>query len=112
GIVDRTAWRAQLRGTDDRPGSLELSSQHALGRGRESRGWLVERGAEARPRVGLRRAVVPATGRRVEPVERQQLPGVVGEQMDRVDDVLEHLFADELVEADANEAELRAHVAA
>ena len=47
---------------------------------------------------------------RIEPVERQQLPTMVGDQMDRVEDVREHRLAHEVGEREPGERQLRPHV--
>ena len=57
-------------------------------------------------------AVPPQPGRRVEAVVRQQPPAVVGDQRDRLDDVVEHGLGDEVVEVDPHPAGLDALAAA
>jgi hypothetical protein len=52
--------------------------------------------------------VTPQARVGIEAVEREQLPALVGEEVHGLDDVLEDLLADEVVEADAGEGELRA----
>ena len=57
-------------------------------------------------------AVVPEARPRVEAVEGQELPGVVGEEIDRVDEVLEDGLTGEVVEGEPHEGELDPGVAA
>ena len=57
-------------------------------------------------------AVPPDPGAGIEPVVREQLPAVLGDEVHGVDDVAERLLADEVVEAEARERELGAQVPA
>ena len=103
---DRGRWRrGGLDLGDDAAGRRELPREHALGCGGErvAGGQVVERGR--RPRPGRR--VVPQARGGVEAVQRQQLPALTRDQVDRLDDVVEHRLADEVVEADAGEPEHR-----
>ena len=108
-----SAGASRRRRADDPPRLVELVRERALGRGRvRGAGVGVERDvveAEQRPRATVR--VLPQARGRVEAVERQQLPALVRDQVHRVDDVVEHRLAHEVVEADARERELRAEPA-
>ena len=81
---DRRAVRRRVgldRG-DDPPRRLELAGEHALGRGRERAGVPCQAVAQAGRPCGRAGAVAPQAALGIEAVERQQLPAVVGEQVD------------------------------
>src|SRR4029453_567804 len=67
---------------------------------------LVERELWSRPAAnGVPEATVP-----VEPAQRQKLPAMVGDEVDSVDEIREDRFADEVVEPEPEEGELRSFV--
>ena len=96
----RVEWR-DVDVADDAARVIELARERALRQRLERASAVVE------PR--RRRTRGPPRGARgpcgVEAVERQELPAVVRDQVDGVDDVVEDGLADEVVEADAGERE-------
>src|SRR5262249_48989098 len=102
--------RMRLHGADGTPRRLELAWQNALGRARKSPRHVRYGGAQARTSVRGAGAMVPQPAVGIESVQRQQLPGIASEQVDGVEDVCEHCLADEVVEREPGERQLRAHV--
>ena len=71
-------------------------------------GRVVRQLCQAQRRLDRAVVMAPQPGCRVEAVLGEQLPAVLGEQVDRIEEVVEHGLGDEVVEADAGPARLDA----
>src|SRR6185312_10607490 len=89
-IVERGAGRVSLHRGDDLPRRVELSRKHAFGGGRHLTAFARQHVANTCQLRGRAAPVMPQPGDWIEAVQRQQLPPLAGDQVHRVDDVVEH----------------------